>query len=38
MPETVGSQSSDGCVRMINEQVEELFIFLPRGSKVVIEE
>lgn len=38
MPETVGSQSSDGCVRMINEQVEELFIFLPRGSKVMIEE
>jgi lipoprotein-anchoring transpeptidase ErfK/SrfK len=38
MPETVGSQSSDGCVRMINEQVEELFIFLPRGSKVIIEE
>jgi len=37
-PETVGSQSSDGCVRMINEQVEELFIFLPRGSKVIIEE
>jgi lipoprotein-anchoring transpeptidase ErfK/SrfK len=38
MPETVGSQSSDGCVRMINEQAEELFIFLPRGSKVIIEE
>ena len=38
MPETVGSQSSDGCVRMINEQVEELFIFLPRGSKIIIEE
>ena len=38
LPETVGTQSSDGCVRMINEQVEELFIFLPRGSKVIIED
>ncbi len=37
-PETVGTQSSDGCVRMRNEEVEELFIFLPRGSRVVIEE
>lgn len=38
MPETVGSQSSEGCVRMVNEQVDELFIFLPRGSKVIIKE
>jgi lipoprotein-anchoring transpeptidase ErfK/SrfK len=37
-PETVGSQSSDGCVRMRNEDAEELFIFLPRGTKVVIED
>lgn len=38
MSETVGSQSSEGCVRMVNEDVEELFIFLPRGTKVIIEE
>ncbi len=37
-PETVGSQSSAGCVRMRNEEVEELFTFLPRGTRVVIEE
>jgi len=37
-PETVGTQSSDGCVRMRNEEVEELFTFLPRGSRVVIED
>ncbi len=37
-PETVGTQSSAGCVRLRNEDVEELFIFLPRGARVVIEE
>jgi lipoprotein-anchoring transpeptidase ErfK/SrfK len=37
-PETVGTQSSAGCVRMRNEEVEELFNFLPRGTRVVIEE
>jgi len=37
-PETIGSQSSDGCVRMLNRDVEELFMFLPRGTGVVIEE
>lgn len=37
-PETVGTASSDGCVRMRNQEVEELFIFLPRGTRVVIEE
>ncbi len=37
-PETIGTQSSAGCVRMRNEEVEELFIFLPRGTRVVIEE
>ncbi len=37
-PETVGTQSSAGCVRMRNEEVEELFTFLPRGTRVVIEE
>ncbi|MFH1038204.1 MAG: L,D-transpeptidase family protein [PVC group bacterium] len=36
MPETVGSQSSDGCVRMVNADVDELFIFLPRGTRVTI--
>lgn len=37
-PETVGTQSSDGCVRMRNRDVEELFIFLPRGTRVEIGE
>ena len=35
-PKTIGSQSSAGCVRMVNEEVEELFMLLPRGTPVVI--
>ncbi len=37
-PETVGTSSSEGCVRLRNPDVEELFIFLPRGARVIIEE
>lgn len=37
-PETIGTQSSDGCVRMLNEEVEELFSILPRGTVVEIVE
>jgi len=37
-PETIGSQSSDGCIRMLNEDVEELFSILPRGTAVEIVE
>ncbi|NQT18076.1 MAG: L,D-transpeptidase family protein [Planctomycetes bacterium] len=36
-PETVGSQSSEGCVRMLNKDVEELFDLLIKGkSKITI--
>lgn len=35
-PETIGTQSSAGCVRMHNREVEELFNLLPRGSRVLI--
>ncbi|MBQ7251625.1 MAG: L,D-transpeptidase family protein, partial [Kiritimatiellae bacterium] len=35
-PETVGSQSSAGCVRLKNEDVEELFTILPRGTLVTV--
>lgn len=36
-PETVGCQSSEGCVRMLNKDVEELFDMLIRGkSKITI--
>jgi hypothetical protein len=33
-PETVGTAASDGCVRMRNEDVEELFEILPRDSAI----
>lgn len=35
-PETVGQQVTAGCVRMRNEDVEEVYDFLPMNSKVVI--
>ncbi|HRZ86400.1 MAG TPA: L,D-transpeptidase family protein [bacterium] len=35
-PETVGKQSSAGCVRMINSEVEELFRILVPGTEVTI--
>ena len=37
-PESVGSASSAGCLRMINEEVEELFIYIPVGTSVTIRE
>jgi lipoprotein-anchoring transpeptidase ErfK/SrfK len=36
-PETIGQQVTDGCVRMRNEDVEELFDILPTGTEVVIQ-
>ena len=35
-PETIGAQVTAGCVRMRNEDVEELYDFLPKGSKAVV--
>lgn len=35
-PESIGRDESMGCVRMRNEEVEELFVLLPRGTKVSI--
>ncbi len=37
-PETIGKQASAGCVRLLNEDVEQLYILLPLGARVVIEE
>jgi|TARA_A100001015_G_scaffold315361_1_gene426997 lipoprotein-anchoring transpeptidase ErfK/SrfK len=36
--DSIGAQSSAGCVRMFNEDVEELFDLVPRKSRVTIEE
>jgi lipoprotein-anchoring transpeptidase ErfK/SrfK len=35
-PETIGQQVTAGCVRMRNEEVEELYSIVSRGTKVVI--
>lgn len=34
--ETIGSQSSEGCIRLCNSDVEELFKIVPVGTKVQI--
>ena len=36
IPDTIPGRKSGGCVRMYNEDVEELFDFAPIGTKVVI--
>ena len=35
-PDTIGRAASEGCVRMHNADVEELFTWIPRGTKVKI--
>ncbi|MBU2540377.1 MAG: L,D-transpeptidase family protein [Candidatus Omnitrophica bacterium] len=35
-PETIGQQITAGCVRMVNQQVEELFDLLPLGTEVTV--
>ena len=34
---SIGKAESEGCVRMRNEEVEELFALLPVGTPVLIE-
>ncbi len=35
-PESIGKQSTEGCVRMYNKDVEELFDLVPVGTPVII--
>ncbi len=35
-PESIGNHVSHGCVRMLNEDVEELYDVVPLGTKVII--
>ena len=37
-PATLGKQSSAGCIRMRNSDVEELFMLVPEGTPVTIVE
>ncbi len=36
LPETIGSAASEGCIRMLNEDVEELFAIVPINTTVKI--
>lgn len=35
-PETIGTAASEGCIRLRNEEVNELFDMIPIGTKVII--
>jgi lipoprotein-anchoring transpeptidase ErfK/SrfK len=35
-PRSIGTRASNGCVRMLNEDVREVFAFCPRGTRVII--
>ncbi len=35
-PETIGTYETNGCVRMRNEDVEELFAIVPKGTEVKV--
>ncbi len=37
-PESIGRQTSSGCIRMLNAEVEELYTILPKGTVVAITE
>ncbi|HRR06885.1 MAG TPA: L,D-transpeptidase, partial [Victivallales bacterium] len=37
-PNSVGSATSNGCIRMKNEDVEELFSIIPLKTTVIIED
>lgn len=35
-PETIGTMASDGCIRLLNEDVEVLFEIIPKGTEVIL--
>ncbi|MFA5043366.1 MAG: L,D-transpeptidase family protein [Kiritimatiellia bacterium] len=37
-PETIGHQASAGCIRLVNNEVEELFLLIPMRTSVTIAE
>ncbi len=36
-PESIGLDESEGCVRMLNRDVEELYEILPRGAEILLQ-
>ena len=37
-PDTIGQQSSAGCIRLLNENIEELYALIPVGTPVTIQD
>lgn len=37
-PKSLGTQASEGCIRMLSEEVEELYSLVPTGTKVTIQD
>lgn len=37
-PESIGAQASLGCVRMLNEEVAQLFALAPSGTKIAVQD
>ncbi len=35
-PESIGTDASEGCIRMLNKDVEELYSIIPHGTKIEI--
>ncbi len=35
-PESIGKHSTSGCVRMLNQDVEELYELIPQGTQVIV--
>lgn len=38
LPKTIGTQASKGCIRMLNEDVEEIYTLVPAGTTVTVKE
>jgi len=38
LPKTIGTRASKGCIRMLNEEVEEIYTLVPAGTRVTIKE
>jgi lipoprotein-anchoring transpeptidase ErfK/SrfK len=36
--DSIGADTSNGCVRLLNEDVEELYLLIPRGTEIIISE
>lgn len=36
-PESIGKDQSQGCIRMLNADVEQLFEILPKGAQVIVQ-